>query len=216
MIFAFLPADIVSQTLNFGLPSPLDVQITGKNVQANRDYAYQLLRRMRGIAGMVDLHVQQPYDYPKFDVTVDRTRAQELGLTQQDVASNVLVSLSGSFQTSPSFWIDPQSGTEYNVAAQTPQPLLDTLNELQATPLSGGASAGGGSNLQLLANVATIKRSVAPAVVSHYDAETVIDIYGSTQGTDLGFISAEINKVLTATVLSGCCSCRTRRSACRH
>ena len=197
--FAFLPADIVSQTLNFGLPSPLDVQITGKNVQANRDYAFQLLRRMRGIAGMVDLHVQQPYDYPKFDVTVDRTKAQELGLTQQDVASNVLVSLSGSFQTSPSFWIDPQSGTEYNVAAQTPQPLLDTLNELQATPLSGGASAGGGSNLQLLANVATIKRSIAPAVVSHYDAETVIDIYGAVQGTDLGFISAEINKVLAAT-----------------
>ena len=198
--FAFLPADIVSQTLNFGLPSPLDVQISGKDVQANRDYAYRLLRRMRSIAGLVDLRVQQPYDYPKFDVTVDRTRAQELGLTQQDVASNVLVSLSGSFQTSPSFWIDPQSGTEYSVAVQTPQPLLDTLSELQATPLTGSAGAGSsGSNSQLLANVATIKRSAAPAVVSHYDAETVIDIYGSAQGTDLGFIAAEIDKALAAT-----------------
>jgi multidrug efflux pump subunit AcrB len=197
--FAFLPADIVSQTLNFGLPSPLDVQISGKDVQANRNYAYELLRRLRSIPGLVDLRVQQPFDYPKFDVAVDRVKAQELGLTQQDVASNVLVSLSGSFQTSPSFWIDPESGTEYPVAAQTPQPFLDTLNALQATPLTGSAASPGGSNSQLLANVATVKRSVAPAVVSHYDAENVIDIYGTAQGTDLGFISSEVNKVLAAT-----------------
>jgi multidrug efflux pump subunit AcrB len=196
--FAFLPADIVSQTLNFGLPSPLDVQISGKNLQANRAYADELLQKMRSIPGAVDLRVQQAFDYPKFNVDVDRTKAQELGLTQQNVASNMLVSLSGSFQTSPSFWIDPSSGTQYQVVAQTPQPRLDTLNELQTTPLTGSALSGG-PNAQLLANVATIRRDVAPAVVSHYDAQTVVDIYGSAQGADLGFIASEVNKILEDT-----------------
>ncbi|MGH8323447.1 MAG: efflux RND transporter permease subunit, partial [Steroidobacteraceae bacterium] len=175
--FAFLPADIVSQTLNFGLPSPVDVQISGKDVQANRAYADELLQKLRTIPGAVDLRIQQAFDYPKFDVNVDRTKARELGLTQQNVASNMLVSLSGSFQTSPSFWIDPNSGTQYNVVAQTPQPVMDTINQLQTTPLTGGA-AGSEPRAQMLANVATIHRSVAPAVVSHYDAQPVIDIYG--------------------------------------
>jgi multidrug efflux pump subunit AcrB len=213
--FAFLPADIVSQTLNFGLPSPLDVQISGKDIEANRAYADELLQKMRNIPGAVDLRVQQPYDYPKLDVTVDRAKARELGLTQQNVASNMLVSLSGSFQTSPSFWIDPKSGTQYQVVAQTPQSRLDTINDLQTTPLSSGGSSGdsssslqlqaaasssfSGANSQLLANVATVRRDVAPAVVSHYDAQTVFDIYGSTQGADLGFISSEVNKILKDT-----------------
>ena len=213
--FAFLPADIVSQTLNFGLPSPLDVQISGKDIEANRAYADELLQKMRNIPGAVDLRVQQPYDYPKLDVTVDRAKARELGLTQQNVASNMLVSLSGSFQTSPSFWIDPKSGTQYQVVAQTPQSRLDTINDLQTTPLSSGGSSGdsssslqlqaaasssfSGANSQLLANVATVRRDVAPAVVSHYDAQTVLDIYGSTQGADLGFISSEVNKILKDT-----------------
>ncbi|MGH8208742.1 MAG: efflux RND transporter permease subunit [Steroidobacteraceae bacterium] len=196
--FAFLPADIVSQTLNFGLPSPVDVQISGKDVQANRAYADELLQKLRTIPGAVDLRIQQAFDYPKFDVNVDRTKARELGLTQQNVASNMLVSLSGSFQTSPSFWIDPNSGTQYNVVAQTPQPVMDTINQLQTTPLTGGA-AGSEPRAQMLANVATIHRSVAPAVVSHYDAQPVIDIYGSAQGADLGFIAAQIDKILAAT-----------------
>jgi multidrug efflux pump subunit AcrB len=196
--FAFPPADIVSQTLNFGLPSPLDVQISGKDTEANRGYADELLQRLRNIPGAVDLRIQQAFDYPKFAVEVDRTKARELGLTQQNVAANLLVSLSGSFQTSPSFWIDPSSGTQYQVVAQTPQPRLDTLNDLQTTPLTSG-SAGGGVDAQLLANVATIRRTVAPAVVSHYDAQTVIDIYGSAQGTDLGFIASEVNKILADT-----------------
>ncbi|MDB6014958.1 MAG: AcrB/AcrD/AcrF family protein [Gammaproteobacteria bacterium] len=196
--FAFPPADIVSQTLNFGLPSPLDVQIAGKDTEANRGYADELLQRLRKIPGAVDLRIQQAFDYPKFAVEVDRTKARELGLTQQNVAANMLVSLSGSFQTSPSFWIDPSSGTQYQVVAQTPQPRLDTLNDLQTTPLTSG-SASGGVDAQLLANVATIRRTVAPAVVSHYDAQTVIDIYGSAQGTDLGFIASEVNKILADT-----------------
>ena len=196
--FAFPPADIVSQTLNFGLPSPLDIQIAGKDTAANRGYADELLQRLRNIPGAVDLRIQQAFDYPKFAVEVDRTKARELGLTQQNVAANMLVSLSGSFQTSPSFWIDPSSGTQYQVVAQTPQPRLNTLNDLQTTPLTSG-SASGGVDAQLLANVATIRRTVAPAVVSHYDAQTVIDIYGSAQGTDLGFIAAEVKKILADT-----------------
>jgi multidrug efflux pump subunit AcrB len=126
--FAFLPADIVSQTLNFGLPSPVDVQIAGRDMTANRQYANVLLQKLRAIPGAVDLRIQQANNYPKFAVDVDRTKAQELGLTQQNVASNMLVSLSGSFQTSPSFWVDPNTGTQYSVVTQTPQSQLDTLN----------------------------------------------------------------------------------------
>jgi multidrug efflux pump subunit AcrB len=196
--FAFLPADIVSQTLNFGLPSPLDVQISGSNVQASRAYADELLRKLRHVPGAVDLRIQQAFDYPKFDVTVDRTKAQQLGLTQQNIASNMLVSLSGSFQTSPSFWIDPTTGTQYQVVTQTPQPKLDTLNELQTTPLTGNGTTNG-PNVQLLANVATIRRSAAPAVVSHYDAQNVVDIYGSAQGSDLGFVTSQVKQILADT-----------------
>jgi multidrug efflux pump subunit AcrB len=195
--FAFLPADIVSQTLNFGLPSPLDIQIAGSNVAANRVYAGELLQKLRAVPGAVDLRIQQTFDYPKLQVDVDRTKAQELGLTQQDVASNMLVSLSGSFQTSPSFWFDPKSGTEYNVVAQTPEPFLDSINRLQTTPLTAGTAAG--AHAQMLANVATIHREVAAEVVSHYDARTVLDIYGTAQGTDLGFIASQINRILDET-----------------
>ncbi|HVW69289.1 MAG TPA: efflux RND transporter permease subunit [Steroidobacteraceae bacterium] len=195
--FAFLPADIVSQTLNFGLPSPIDVQISGKDTEADRAYADELLQKLRTIPGAVDLRIQQAFDYPRLEVNVDRTKAQELGLTQENVASNMLVSLSGSFQTSPSFWIDPASGTQYQVVAQTPQPLLETINDLQTTPLTGGDATG--VNAQMLANVATIQRGAAPAVVSHYNAQTVIDIYGSAEDTDLGFISKQVNRILEET-----------------
>ena len=192
--FAFLPADIVSRILNFGLPSPLDIQITGPNVAANRDYADRLLDKLRSIPGAVDLRMQQAFDYPQLNVDVDRTKARLLGLTQQNVASNMLVSLSGSFQTSPSFWIDPKSGTQYSVATQTPQYRLNSLNDLATTPLTTGAS--NAATPQLLANVASFHRSVGSAVVSHYNATPVIDIYGSVQGIDLGFVSSEIDKIV--------------------
>jgi multidrug efflux pump subunit AcrB len=196
--FAFLPADIVSQILNFGLPAPLDVQIAGPDVAANEAYAKSLLRKMLSIPGAVDLHIQQPYDYPQLNVDVDRSKAQLLGLTQQNVASNILVSLSGSFQTSPSFWIDPKTGTQYNVVSQTPQYWLASLNDLGNTPLSepsGSAQAPNGTS-QILSNVATFHRSVGPSVVSHYNAETAFDIYGSVQDSDLGFVAAQIEKIL--------------------
>jgi multidrug efflux pump subunit AcrB len=190
--FAFLPADMIGQILNFGLPAPIDIQIAGENVQANHEFANVLLQKLRAVAGAVDLHVHQAGDYPQFNVDVDRTKAQLLGLTEQSVAGNMLVSLSGSFQTSPSFWVDPRSGTQYQVATQTPQYRLETLNDLGNTPLS--SSAGSGS--QLLSNVSHIHRSVAPAVVSHYNATTVLDIFGSVDGTDLGYVSAQINKII--------------------
>jgi multidrug efflux pump subunit AcrB len=140
----------------------------------------------------VDLRIHQSGDYPQFNVDVDRTKAQLVGLTEQSVAGNMLVSLSGSFQTSPSFWVDPQSGTQYQVATQTPQYRLETLNDLGNTPLSGAA----GSGSQLLSNVSSIHRSVAPAVVSHYNATTVLDIFGSVDGTDLGYVSAQIDQII--------------------
>jgi len=189
-MFAFLSADIVSQILNFGLPAPLDVQISGFNVEANRPFAQNLLAKMRTIPGLVDLRIQQASDYPQIRVDVDRSKAALLGLTERDVASDMLVSLSGSFQTSPSFWIDPKTGTQYNVTAQTPQFRLASIQDLAATPITGAGSS------QLLANLASFTRATAPAVVSHYDAVPVLDIYGSVQGADLGFIAAQINRVV--------------------
>jgi multidrug efflux pump subunit AcrB len=191
-IFAFLPADMIGQILNFGLPSPIDVQVVGFNVAANREVANRLLERLRSVPGAVDLHIQQQGDYPQFNVDVDRGKAQLVGLTEQTVANNLLVSLSGSFQTAPSFWIDPKSGTQYQVVAQTPQFRLENLNDLANTPLTGGARGAS----QILSNIASIHRSVAPIVVSHYNATPAIDIYGSVQGTDLGFVSAQINKIV--------------------
>jgi multidrug efflux pump subunit AcrB len=192
--FSFLPADMISQILNFGLPSPIDVQVVGFNVPANRAFANNLLQKLHGVAGAVDLHIHQSGDYPQFNVDVDRTKAQLVGLTEQAVAGNMLVSLSGSFQTAPSFWVDPKNGTQYQVATQTPQYRLENLNDLGNTPLSGGV---GGSS-QILSNLATIHRSSAPAVVSHYNATPAIDIYGSVQGADLGYVSAQINEIIAA------------------
>jgi multidrug efflux pump subunit AcrB len=189
--FAFLPADMISQILNFGLPSPIDVQVSGFNLEANREFADRLLQKLRSVPGAVDLRIQQAGDYPQFNVDVDRSKAALLGLTEQTVASNLLVSLSGSFQTSPSFWIDPKSGTQYVVATQTPQFRMDSLNDLGNTPLSGTNGAP-----QILSSVAGIHRSVAPAIVTHYNATPTIDIFGAVQGMDLGFVAGKVAKIV--------------------
>jgi CzcA family heavy metal efflux pump len=189
--FAFLPADMIGQILNFGLPAPIDVQIVGFNMEANREVANRLLQKLRSVPGAVDLHIHQAGDYPQFNVDVDRSKAELLGVTEQAVASNLLVSLSGSFQTSPSFWVDPKGGTQYQVIAQTPQYRLQNLNDLGNTPLNGARNSS-----QILSNIASIHRSAAPAVVSHYNATPSIDIYGSVQGADLGSVSAEIEKAV--------------------
>ncbi len=192
--FAFLPADIVSQILNFGLPSPIDVQVSGFDIDGNYRFAAALLERLRQIPGAVDLRIQQAFDYPSLHIEVDRSKAELLNMTQHDIATNLLISLSGSFQTQPSFWIDPKSGTQYSVTTQTPQSRLDSLNALATTPLGTAA----GQSPQLLANVASLHRGVSPAVVSHYDATPVIDIYGGVQGIDLGFVSNHIDEAIAS------------------
>jgi len=192
--FAFLPSDIVNQILNFGLPAPLDVQVVGFNVDANRGFANKLLAQLKTIPGAADLRIQQAFDYPQFNVTVDRTNASQVGLTQQQVASDVLISLSGSQQTSPTFWVDTKSGVQYNVTTQAPQYRLSSLQDLTSTPITSGD----GGSQQLLANLATISRGVGPAVVSHFNGRPVIDIYGSVDGTDLGTVAAAVRGILEA------------------
>jgi multidrug efflux pump subunit AcrB len=190
--FSFLPADMVSQILNFGLPSPIDVQVVGNNQQANRQFASGLLRRLRYVPGITDLRIQQPSDQPYLHVTVDRTKAQQVGFTQRDVATNLLISLSGSFQTNPTFWLDPKNGVSYSIATQTPQYRVDSLQDLENVPLAGAS----GSKPEILRNVASIDRGTGTAVVSHHDIAPVIDIFGSVQGRDLGGIAGDIDKVV--------------------
>ena len=135
--FSFLPADIVSQILNFGLPSPIDVQVTGYDLQSNRQFANKLLRRIETVSGTADLRIQQPFDEPHLRIDVDRTKTQLAGFTQRDIANNLLVSLSGSFQTSPTYWLNPKNGVSYSIATQTPQYRVDSLQDLQNIPITG-------------------------------------------------------------------------------
>jgi len=190
--FSFLPADIISQILNFGLPSPIDVQVVGNNLAANREFANQLLVRMRQIPGAVDLRIQQPFDQPYLHVNVDRTKAQQVGYSERDVANNLLISLSGSFQTTPEFWLDPGNGVEYTIAAQTPQYRVQSLQDLENVPVTGETNA----RPQILTNVASIERGVGMATVSHYNISPVIDIYGSVQGRDLGAVARAIDGIM--------------------
>jgi CzcA family heavy metal efflux pump len=189
--FSFLPADIVSQILNFGLPAPIDIQITGYN-PGNRAFANNLLRRIRQVPGTVDLRIQQPDDQPYLHINVDRTKAEEVGFTQRDVANNVLISLSGSFQTTPEFWLNPSTGVSYYIAAQTPQYRVQTLQDLENIPVTGPTNA----RPQILTSLAQIDRSGGMAVVSHYDIQPLLDIYGSVQGRDLGGVASDINKIV--------------------
>ena len=190
--FAFLPADMVSQILNFGLPSPIDIQVVGNNLEANRQFADQMLQKLRYIPGTADLRIQQTFDQPYFHINVDRTRAQQVGFTQRDVATNLLISLSGSFQTTPTFWLDPKNGVSYSIAAQTPQYRVDSLQALENIPVSGSNSR----NPEILASLATFNRGSGMGVVSHYDIQPVIDIFGSAQGRDLGGVARDIYRLV--------------------
>jgi len=193
--FAFLPADIVGQILNFGLPAPIDVQVTGFKLDANHAYANTLFERIRQVPGVVDAHIQQAFDYPMLQMNVDRSRAEELGLTQRDVASNMLVSLSGSFQTSPSFWLNPRNGVSYSIVTQTPQYDLESLQQLRNIPITNAA----GANPQILGALSTIERGTTSAVESHYNVQSAIDIYASVQDRDLGAVSSDIEKIISET-----------------
>jgi len=190
--FFFQPADIVSQILNFGLPSPIDVQVFGRNVNANYSIAQQIANRIRRVPGAVDVHVQQLMNGPLLDLDIDRSRAKEVGLNQQDVARNLLISLSGSFQTAPSYWLSPQNGVTYNVAVQSPDYRIDSLQALMNTPVSSP----GAPSPQVLANLATVKAGTTPAAVSHYDITPVVDVYAAVQGRDLGGVAGDVRDVL--------------------
>jgi multidrug efflux pump subunit AcrB len=190
--FNFIPSDIITQILDFGLPAPIDVQVVGRNLYANRAFADQLLEKLKFVPGTVDLHVQQVFDQPKLHLDVDRTRAQQVGYSEYDVAQNLLISLSGSFQTSPTFWLDPRTGVSYNVDVQTPQYRNDTLQELENTQVFSPHA----SQSQILANLATVTRGAEMGLVSHYDVEPVIDIFGSVDGRDLGGVSRDIAPII--------------------
>ena len=192
--FAFLPADIVNQILNFGLPAPVDVQVAGSDLEGNRAWAYQLMQQLRLIPGAVDVRMQQVFNAPQLDIDVNRSLAQRLGYSQQNVASNLLVTLSGSFQTTPSFWIDPRTGNSYTVSTQAPQYRVNSLNDIKSVPITAGT---GGSE-QLLSNLANFSRSSGPAVVSHYNSATVVDLYLSAQGADLGYVAAAVDRAIAA------------------
>ncbi|MGI8959561.1 MAG: efflux RND transporter permease subunit [Bryobacteraceae bacterium] len=189
--FYFLPSDMVSQILNFGLPAPIDVQIVGANLNSDRELADRLLQQIRYIPGATDLRIQQPFNQPKLFVDIDRTKSQQVGYTARDIAGNLLVSLSGSFQTAPTFWLNPRNGVSYNIVTQSPQYEMDSLQDLRNVPISGNGAAP-----QILTSVASIKRGTGLATVSHYNIAPVIDIYGSVQGADLGGVSRELDDLI--------------------
>jgi multidrug efflux pump subunit AcrB len=194
--FAFLPADMVGQILNFGLPAPIDVQVVGNNLEGNRIYADALLAKMRHVSGATDLRIQQPFDEPYLRMRVERTKAEQLGFTAHDIAQNLLVSLSGSFQTSPTFWVDPKNHVSYQIATQTPQYRTDTLQDLENVPITGTDPTAPPS---LMASLVSTQRGAGMAVVSDYNVAPVIDIFGSVAGRDLGGVAGDINKIIDAT-----------------
>ena len=216
--FYFLPADMVTQIINFGLPAPIDVQIDGADVAGNRRVAEEMLNDLRRVPGLVDLRIQQPFDYPKFDVTVDRTKAGQGGFTARDIGNSLLVSLSGSFQTTPTFFLNWQNGVSYNLATQTPQYRIQSLSDIENIPITAagapapgatpagtaagttaaGATAAGSTRPGILADVASITRASEMATVSHYDIRRVVDIYGAVQDRDLGSVGRDVSRIVEA------------------
>jgi len=195
--FAFLPADMISQILNFGVPAPIDVQVVGNDVRANRKYANALLSRIRQIPGIADARIQQAFRQPTLNVNVDRSLAGLVGLSEKDAATAMLTTLAGSSQTSPTYWLNPQNGVSYPVSVQTPQRDIGTMGGLQNMPVT--SNTGTAANSQLLGGLATIERTPSNAVASHYNVRPVIDIYATTQGRDLGGVAADIRKVMQDT-----------------
>ena len=191
MTFFYQPADIVTQVLNFGLAAPIDIQLVGRDPK-NIDIAREIQTKVAAIPGAVDAHQQQVTAVPDLFVTVDRTQAQQLGLAQRDVASDLLVSLSSSFQTAPNFWLNPQNGVSYTVQVMTPQYRIDSMDTLQSTPITSST----GQAPQLLSNLATVQRTQSAGVVSHYDIQPTLDILASAQDRDLAGLGNDVNKIL--------------------
>ncbi len=193
--FSFLPADIVSQILNFGAPAPIDLQIRGRDMQANFAYANDLVRRLRRIPGLADVRIQQSPAAPTFNIDVDRTRAQYVGLTERDVTNSMVVNLAGSSQVAPTYYLNPDNGVSYSIVMQTPQHRIDSLSALETMPISAASAA----STPILGGLATIERGASSAVVSQYDIQSMVQIFATPQGRDLGGVAADIRKVLAET-----------------
>src|SRR3989454_11595582 len=189
--FFFQPADIVTQILNFGTPAPIDVEVTGMNQRGNYLIGERLASEFRHIPGAVDVHVQQAFDNPTLFMEIDRARAQSVGMQSRDVAQNVLVSLSSSFQTNPAFWLDPKNGVEYSVAVQMPQYRVDSYQALQNTPINGSAP---GAAPQILGNLVQTRTTARPAEISHYTTQPMINVYAAVEGRDLRGVADEVEK----------------------
>jgi multidrug efflux pump subunit AcrB len=189
-LFMFQPSDIVSQILNFGLPAPIDVQFVGNNVSDTLPLAEKVVQQIQQVPGAVDVHVQQAYNEPRLDITMNRSQAEQVGITAHDIATSVLVSLSGSFQTSPTFFLDPTNGVSYNIAVQAPQYEINSLQQLENIPVHGLSST------QVLANLATVSRDAEPASIYHYNVRRVIDVYANVQDRDLGGVADQVNKIV--------------------
>jgi multidrug efflux pump subunit AcrB len=222
--FYTLPVDMVTQILNFGLPAPIDIQVVGANLEGNRQFITRLLKDITYVPGTADLHIQQPFDNPHFLIDVDRTKAQDIGLTQRDVTNSLLASTAGSFQTTPTFWLDPRNGVSYNVAAQAPQYDLQSLTDLENIPITptsaaatvtpspnqsvGAASltqvttgaapytTAGYAPIQILGNVSNVIRGSEPATISHYNIAPALDIYGNVVNSDLRSVSEKIAEIV--------------------
>ncbi len=222
--FYEVPVDIVTQILNFGLAAPIDIQVVGPNLYANRALAERMLNEVRYVPGAVDARIQQPFNYPNLTVNVDRTRAEEIGVTQQNVAQSLLVALSGSFQTSPSFYLDPRNGVSYNIAIQSPQYRMDTMAQLESLPITASAASqtpgiapstaapgsvgaaapgaaataapGAPAPVQVLGNLASIVPGAEQGEITHYDIQPVIDIFTNVEGTDLGSVTRAMEKIV--------------------
>jgi CzcA family heavy metal efflux pump len=192
--FYFLPADITTQILNFGLPAPVDIQIEGSDTAGNRRVADKMLAELRQVAGIADPRIQQPFDYPQYDIAIDRTKAAQAGFSERDVANSMLNSLSGSFQITPMFFLNYQNGTSYNLVAQTPQYAVQSLQDLQNIPIT----AAGAVRPAILANVASIHRTSEMEAINHYNIRRILDIYANVQDRDLGAVGRDINRIVAA------------------
>jgi len=194
--FYFLPADIVSQTINFGLPAPYDIQVLGRDLAGNQKVAAGIAEKLRHVPGAVDVRVQQPGDLQRLEFAIDRTKASELGLSERDVASSVLLGLSGSGQVQPAYWLDSSIGVQYLLNIRVPEYRMTSLSDLNSMPVSAGIPGSG--NEQLLANVASYARTNSQAIYSHYNVMPVIDVFGGVGGRDLGGVLKDIKPVLAA------------------
>ena len=192
--FSFLPADIISQILNFGAPAPIDLQIRGPNTAADLAYAQELLGRLRHVPGLVDARIQQSLSSPGFNVDVDRTRAQYVGVTERDVTNSMVVNLAGSSQVAPTYWLNPDNGVSYPIVMQTPQYQINSLTALKDLPITAAGAAA-----QTLGAIADVRRVARSAVVSQYNIQAMIQIYATTQGRDLGAVAADAQKIVDAT-----------------